>query len=359
MTKGNSIFADYPLLSIPIVALLLVLTAAAPGQSTGRTSASAQANVAEPHQGTDALISAKSLVEGGNFAEAERILRLYLSNHQSSGEAHFLLGYVLFRQIQTKAALEGRIDPEFQQKNAKAALAEFTQGARSNRPSAFDLKIVALCYVLLGDYADADKWLTKSLDLDSADLESWYYLGRAKYNEQRFEEAISAFKQCLLRDPGSVRAEDNLGLAYAGLDRYEEAIAAYQTAIGWQDKSLIKDSGPYIDLGSLLIDQNRAAEAIPYLSQGVAISPEESRGYAALGKAYFKTNDLEKAQKQLEKAVEFAPDNASLHYVLGQIYRRQGMLDKARAEFSRTAELNGSHSSPVNDRPGNPPPKSQ
>src|SRR5207253_6310161 len=70
-----------------------------------------------------------------------------------------------------------------------------------------------------------------SSDVCSSDL---YYLGRAKYNENRFAEAVNAFQQCLTLDSKNVKAEDNLGLSYAGLDRNEEAIVAYKNAIAWQ-----------------------------------------------------------------------------------------------------------------------------
>jgi Flp pilus assembly protein TadD len=336
-----------------ISAFLLVLTAALvpPASAVEVNRADSQAPAPDSQPGHELLSRAKSLAQNGNFFEADKSIRQYLEADQKSGEAHFLLGYVLFREIQAKAATEGHIDPQFQEANAKAALAEFTEGAKYARPTAFDLKTVALCYVLLGGYADADKWLTQSVAMNPNDPEAWYYLGRSRYNEQRFQQAISAFKECLSRDPKNVKTEDNLGLAYAALDRYDDAIAAYRTAIEWQLNSLIKDSGPYIDLGSLLLDQNHVAEAVEYLSQAVAISPQESRGHGALGKAYLRANDLEKAQRELEEAVELAPSNSSLHYVLGQVYRKRGFQDKANAEFARTSELNGSHSSPVNDLP--------
>jgi tetratricopeptide (TPR) repeat protein len=340
--------------------LLLVLQAALLGQTDTR--ANPEVGSSRPTNPSispqeDAIATAKSLAESGKLNEAEEIVRAYLSAHQSSGNAHFLLGYILFRRIQAKASLEGRVDQPFQEAHAKAALAEYTEGARYEQPSAFDLKIVALNYVLLGAYADADKWLTKSIEANPKDLDSWYYLGRAKYNEQRFEEAGSAFKQCLRLDPKNVRAEDNLGLVYAALNRHDEAISAYQKAISWQAQSLVKDSGPFIDLGTLLLDDDRAADAVPYLSEGVAISPQESRAHAALGKAYSRISDLTNAQRELEKAVELAPDNASLHYVLGQLYRKLGLMDKARIELARTAELNGSHSSPITDWPAENGPK--
>jgi Flp pilus assembly protein TadD len=314
---------------------------------------SATNNGASP-TGTESstLDEAKSLVEANHVTEAESKVRRYLKTHAPSADAHFLLGYILFRAIQVKASQQGRADPKFEEQNAKASLAEYTLGAKFKDPNAFDLKIVALDCVLLHDYVDADKWLTKSVELDPNNFETWYYLGRARYNEERFQDAVTAFQKCLALDPHNVKAEDNLGLSYAALDRRDDAAAAYQKAIALQSESLIKDSGPFIDLGSLLLDENRAEEAVGYLSQGVAISPEESRAHAGLGKAYSKLNNFGEAQNELEKAVQLAPDNGALHYVLGQLYRRRGLVDKAKAEFDRSAELNGSHSAPVNDLPG-------
>ncbi len=348
-----SVYIKKPLVLISaILAGLFTLQAICHAQVPVTSAGPPRTATIPQHEQSTALAQARSLLNKGQFNEAEDSLRHYLDTHPSSADAHFLLGYVLFREIQAKASQEGREDAKFEQQNAKASLVEYTAGAKYQTPGAFDLKIVALDYVLLHDYVDADKWLTRSVERDPKDSEGWYYLGRAKYNENRFEDAIRAFTQCLTLDPGNLKAEDNLGLSYAGLDRHEEAIAAYQKAIAWQAEALIKDSGPFINLGSLLLEQNRVEEAIPYLMQGVSISPEESRAHAALGKAYSKQNELKKAQSELEKAVELAPDNASLHYVLAQVYRKQGLIDKAKVEFARSAELNGSNSSPVNDLPG-------
>src|SRR4029077_10511716 len=111
---------------------------------------------------------------------------------------------------------------------------EFTAGAKHRTPSAADLKIVALDYVLLGNFSGADKWLTKMLEWTPNDSEGWYYLGRIKYNENRFEEAVRAFQQSLKLDPKNVKTQDNLGLSYAGLGRAADALAAYHSAIDWQ-----------------------------------------------------------------------------------------------------------------------------
>ena len=303
------------------------------------------------------LTRARSLLQNGQVREAELSVRQFLKEHPSSAGAHFLLGYVLFRKIQADAsammdaaASDNAVRLPSIEENLKESLAEFTEGAKFHAPGAFDLKIVALDYILLKDYADADKWLTKSLLWDAKDSEAWYYLGRTKYNENRFEEAVSAFQQCLKLDEKNVKAEDNLGLAYQGLGRNDGATTAFKKAISWQKDTLNQNSGPFIDLGALLLEQNRAQEAVEYLVQGAAISPREARAHEHLGKAYERLEQLDKAQAEFEKAVGLSPQSASLHYLLGRVYRKQGNVDKAKIEFDRSAELRGNTSGGDPDR---------
>ena len=332
------------------------------------TSTGVSAEAQSPVQTENLLSEAKSLFQQGKFAEADRAVRLYLKDHPNSGDAHSLLGHLLFREIQAQAAVETQFRaqthrpmasgrtmgatssdvsiPKGAQEMAKASLAEFTSAAKFHDPSAADLKIVALDYVLLADYPDADKWLTKMLEWAPNDSEGWYYLGRTKYNENRFAEAINAFQKCLKLDPKSVKAEDNLGLALAGLGRNEEAAAAYDQAIAWQAESLTKSPGPYIDLGSLLIDQNRPQDAIANLLRAIEIAPRESRAHELLGKAYTRVEDFPKAQAELEKAIELSPQAPNLHCMLAPVYRKRGLAEQAKAEYERCATLTGTHSTP-------------
>ncbi len=277
------------------------------------------------------LAEAHSLLNQGKYVEAERVMRRYLEVHKTSADGHFLLGYVLFKK-----------------QDAKGSLEQYTEGAKYRVPGAADLQVVAGDYVLLKDYPDADKWFTKALEWNPNDVLGWYYLGRTKYNENRFEDAIRAFERCLQLDPHNVKAEDNLGLSYEGLNRIEEASAAYQTAIKWQADAAEKNAGPFLDLGSLLVETGRAAEGLPHLLEAVRISPEDYRTHRQLGKAYTRLNDLGKARVELEKAVELAPQNAPVQFMLAQVYRKQGLMDKAKAATDRYTALTGTRSAPEN-----------
>jgi Flp pilus assembly protein TadD len=277
------------------------------------------------------LRRAKDLLKSGSFSEAEKQVRIILEKEPDSQEGHFLLGLILFKQDR-----------------ATESLAEYTEGAKHHPPNAEDLKIVALDYVLLGDFKEADKWLTKSITWNPNDAEAWYHLGRTKYNENHFEEAIEAFQRCLQMEKRNVKAKSNLGLSLAGLGRSAEAQATYREAISWQAESAAKIAEPYIDLGDLLLDQNQTDEAVALLIQADAISPEDPRVSEMLGRAYWRQNKLQNAQVKLEKAVKLAPASAANHYLLGQVYRKQGMAEKARVEFDRASELSASHALPAN-----------
>ncbi|HLV94539.1 MAG TPA: tetratricopeptide repeat protein [Candidatus Acidoferrales bacterium] len=351
------------------VAVFSFLLCAGPvkAQTTTADAVSAQPQAATPASGLThdtsvpgprdlSLEKAELLVQKGLLSDAEGAVRQDLKVNPSSGAGHFLLGFILFREIQAQAertdpnpdalyAAPGKSLVELRDANARESLAEYTAGARYQRPSAFDLKIVAMDYVLLGDFIDADKWLTRSLQWNPGDFDGWYQLGRTKYNENRFTEAVDAFKKCLARDPQDVKAEENLGLSYAGLGDDPKAISAYQTAIAWQAGSVRKDPEAYLGLGTLLLSQNHPKEAIPALIQATQIAPSVSQGHELLGKAYIQANDLSKAQSELEEAVKLSPEIARLHYVLGQVYRKEGLTAKAKAEFDRCAALQGTRSS--------------
>lgn len=275
----------------------------------------------------DPVREARVLAAAGNLSGSEQLIRRYLETHRSSADAHYLLGYLLFRQ-----------------KNAKASLAEYTEAARYRTPQAADLEAVASDYVLLHDYPDAVRWFSKAVEWDPRSFRARYFLARTLYNENRFDDAVRAFEECLKLDPKSVKAEDNLGLAYEGLGEAEKAENAYRTAIAWQADATLKDPGPYVDLGAFLVNEGRPGDAVPLLQEAIRLDSRLIAAHRELGKAYSHLDQLTKAQEELERTVALAPNSAASHYLLAQVYRKRGLADKARAETERYQALAATHS---------------
>jgi tetratricopeptide (TPR) repeat protein len=282
----------------------------------------AQAETAAPGT-TDALVfQAKALVHLQNFSASESALRRYVTLHADSNEALYLLGFVLHRENRAGESLE-----------------IYTKAATLKAPSADDLKIVGLDYVLLDDYANAIKWLEKAVELDSKNKDAWYYLGRAYYTRGLLPESRRAFLTVLDLDSHDARAENNLGLILESEAKPSEALDAYRKAIEWQEGSPHRSEQPYLNLGSLLLELDRTGEAIAPLEKAVELGANNANCHLKLGTAYLRTNRLPVVQRELEKAARLEPENAAIHYQLGKFYKQTHKMDKAKIEFQRTEEL--------------------
>jgi tetratricopeptide (TPR) repeat protein len=99
------------------------------------------------------LYRGKSLVNLGQFDEAASSLQSYRNTHPQSDDATYLLAYIRFRENKPKDSLQ-----------------LFTEAARLHDPSADDLKVVALDYVLLSDYDHAARYLEESLAKDPENI---------------------------------------------------------------------------------------------------------------------------------------------------------------------------------------------
>jgi tetratricopeptide (TPR) repeat protein len=272
---------------------------------------------------TDALLyRGKALVNLGDFAAASSSLDAYAVGHPASDDVLYLLAYVRFRQDKPKDSLE-----------------LLNRAAKLRDPEASDLKIAALDYVLLNDFTSAAKYLEMSLQMNPKDVEARYHLGRVRYQQNKFDQAIAAFEGVLDHDPTNVKAQDNLGLCFEGENRTPEALAAYGKAIELERASTVRNAQPYIDMGKLLNTLNRPGEAVSLLSRALTIQPNSATGHYELGRALFLSGKFEEASSHLEEAVRLDPENGSQHYLLGRVYARMGRSEQATAEFKKTEEL--------------------
>jgi len=263
-------------------------------------------------------------VRAGKFADAEATLRLYLQHDEASSQARYLLAYALMRQ--------GK---------AKESLAEYTRAAALRKPTAEELRGVAQAYVLIEDYTDADKWLKLSLQMDPKNADTWYNLGRLRYTQNRFAEAVECFQRVLALVPHSVKAENNLGLTYEGLNRNQDAEIAYRQAITWQDTAPAAEASeqPLLNLAILLLHGSDATQAGPLLERAVAIAPKDPRIHEQLGQLNMRESKYLDAEREFKISTELDPERSSLHFLLGQAYKHLGKQQEALAEFAEAARL--------------------
>jgi len=280
------------------------------------------------------LERAKTLVAGGDFVAAESLLSEETRRDAGSADAAYLYAFVLQRV-----------------KKPKESLAEYTRAAALRVPSAEDLRHVADDYAVLEDYPDADRWMLRSVQMDGKDADSWYGLGRIRYAEQRFQDAVDCFQKVLELAPRTVKAADNLGLALDALNRRDEAIAAFQQAVEWQKSDAGRglqrlSEQPLLNLGIVYLEMGRTDEALPLLREAVGVAPKDPRIREQLGQALMQKGELAGARVEFQEAVALDPGKASYHFLLGRVDHRLGFEAESKVEMGRAAALNGTHSSP-------------
>lgn len=263
-----------------------------------------------------------------NLSQADACSRAYLVRQPHSAPAMFLLGRVLEARDQPVESLEW-----------------FTRAAAEAMPSAEDLRLVAMDYVLLNSYPDAHRWLSKSVEMDPRNPETWYDLGRVRMMQGNLPSARAPLERSLALKPRQAKVANNLGIVAEAESAPEQAETLYRQAIAWETAGDRLSEQPYLNLGTLLISKQRSAAAIPLLEKAASLAPADTKIHEQLARAQEQQGNTERALAELELAVKLDPASAHLHYQLGQLYRHTGHPEKAKAELLLSGTLYQQHSS--------------
>lgn len=220
----------------------------------------------------------------------------------------------------------------------KESLEAYTRAATLRKPDADELRSVALDYVLLDDYTDAVHWLETAAGMEPKNAEVLYSLGRCYYTRGQYREAEAMYLRVLDITPNHLRAQENLGLAYDAENRPELAEPALRAAAELAETQK-SDEWPFLNLGSFLLDQGRASDAVPFLKKAVGLAEKSALCHEKLGRALEESDKEADGVKELEMAVQLDPKNPNVHFELGHAYRRAGQDAKARVEFAESQRL--------------------
>lgn len=300
--------------------------------------APAQQSMQSPHPTEPAMAAKAQRLQSRPMAQEEikdssalqtieTDLRAELAQHPDSPDLLYHLALVLQKENKPRESLQ-----------------IYTRAASLQKPTAEQLRSVALDYVLLNDYDDAIHWLRIALSFNPNNVDVLYSLGRCFYTQNQFAKAEEAFVRTLQLKPDNYKAEENLGLTYDAENRPKLAEQALRTAAGWAERNAVPDPWPYLDLGGFLLNQSRAAEALPYLQRAVELGPQMVISHSKLGLTLVNTGKPADGAKELEIAARLDPKNPKIHFELGRAYRETGELEKSRAEFALSKTLYSSHS---------------
>jgi len=171
-----------------------------------------------------------------------------------------------------------------------------------------------------GRYTEAEQQFRSAIAFEPGGKNGGVYhnlLGTALALQQRYDEAIAAYRQALELDPNENVYYWNTGHAYWKSKRYEDALPYYQKAaqLGCGDECKA-------DLAKLetYLAQKRQAQALEEAQR-------EQQRYWNAGLAYWHNNHYEEALPYLQKAVQLGCETCK-----ADLFRLEAFLEQAHQE---------------------------
>ena len=155
-----------------------------------------------------------------------------------------------------------------------------------------------------------------------------------------FATTVALAEAFLKENPGSVRAWLDLGHGLTCLCRYDDAIAAYQTAIGLAEEAGQNPDGIHAELGQLHRQRGDFESAAKSFQNQIDANPDDAAGYLMKATLQLQSGQSDQAIETLSRAIDCPTGfQEEVHFILGTAYRSQGELIRAREQFQQAVSI--------------------
>ena len=243
---------------------------------------------------------AGALIDQGRAKEAARPLRRAIALDPSHAEAHNSLANLLARDGEAERALS----------HYKRALA-----ARPDYPEA--LSNFANALVSLDRIGEALPHYQQALALRPDDPDTLLNVAHALSKADRVSEAIDACHRALALTPDSTAAHFQLALLLKQTGDPEGAAVSYRAVLD-RDPAM---ADAHLNLGNILFDQNRTAEALAQFESYSKLRPDSVESELSKAACHTATGDFDTVQACLERALTIEPGNVRARAWLAEIKR--------------------------------------
>ena len=158
-------------------------------------------------------------------------------------------------------------------------------------------------------------------------------------DQQRYDEAISAYREAVRGDPQNAVAHYGLGVAYSRTGADDQAIAAYREAVRLQPTNV----DAYYGLGVAAERKGLDDEAIAAFREVIRRRPDDAMAYYGVGVASERQGQDEQAINAYREAIRLNPSLADAHFHLGMIYARGRQDERAIAAYREAIRLQPSY----------------
>jgi tetratricopeptide (TPR) repeat protein len=329
---------------LPVLSLLLAIPLAGWAQAAEKT---------ETPQSS--LTQARVLLQQGKTQDAITLLQPMVAAQPPVKGAHHDLGLAYYRTGKLTEA----------QREFEAAVAEDPADAESVQMEGLNLYRMGQPARAIPLLERVRNWMP------NADADSNYVLGLCYLNAQRYEDARVAFAREFGVEAGSASAHLLLStmLMHADLpelagDQARKAllldpkiplahfrlgeVALYKSDVEHATEEFVAERAlnpsyapTYDRLGDVYTRSGKLQEAQEALTKAISLDVTSTGPFIQMGKVLLRRDDAATAAMYLKHAEKMDPSNYITHTLLAQAYRRAGQDDAAKQELDLAAKMHG------------------
>lgn len=160
--------------------------------------------------------------------------------------------------------------------------------------------------------------------------------GMDRLAKQDAAGSLPCFQRAISEYAGYYEAYDRMGAADLKLFRVDDAEQAFRKSI---DVSGGQFAHPLIALGAILDDQEKFAEAMTVIRNGLNLDPNSWTGHYYLGLALFGLNRLKEAEDSARDVLLRNANFAKAHILLADIHSREKDFDSLLNDLNEYLKL--------------------
>jgi tetratricopeptide (TPR) repeat protein len=160
-----------------------------------------------------------------------------------------------------------------------------------------------------------------------------------------YHDPLSLWQDTIRKNPACWMARENLGVYYAGQERYEDAVSCYFVALQLHPD----DADTHRDLGIAFTHQRKYPEATEQFKIALRLRPDFYLIDYNLGVSLFLQQRYAEAVPPLTEALRLRGNEAEIHHMLAQAYGNIGRFDEAARHYREALSFHPDWSVAMND----------
>lgn len=243
---------------------------------------------------------------------------------------------------QTYLASLGYLDRWDKPGNLDAAIQGFGQVISSSPKFPAGYAALADCYLRRYELTKdtyalelADQNASQAAQIDGQSPNVAVVLGRVRFQQGKYQEAVSEFERALALDPRSDGAYQGMAQAYAAMGLPDKAEEAWQKTIALHPNSV----DAYNHLAGFQMGRADYSAAAQNFRKALKLAPDNATLMSNLGAALLYAGALEESRHMLQNSIRLAPSYAA-YTNLGNLDLKQARFADAADDYEKALEFN-------------------